>query len=113
MGAYEYRRSIRIVPHTINLASEGKWITCYIWLPGGDNVADIDPNSVLLEDEIKPNEFSVDPKKQVAVLRFSREDVQPILEVGDIKLTITCQLTDGTYFEATDVVQVTDKGGGK
>jgi hypothetical protein len=45
------------------------------------------------------------------MLRFSREDVQPILEVGDVELTITCQLTDGTSFEATDTIKVTDKAG--
>ncbi|NVM56921.1 MAG: hypothetical protein HWN51_02210, partial [Desulfobacterales bacterium] len=100
MGAYEYYPSIpteiRIVPRTINLASKGKWITCYVWLPEEYNVARIDPNSVLLEGEIKPEEFSVDQQKQVAVLRFSREDVQAILNVGDVELTISGQLTDGT-----------------
>jgi len=111
MGAYEYSPliSARIVPRTINLASKGKWITCYIWLGEEYDVADIEPNSVLLEGEIKPEEFSVDQQKQVAVLRFSREDVQPILEVGDIDLTIIGQLTDGTAFDATDTIKVIDK----
>ncbi|GAG92059.1 unnamed protein product, partial [marine sediment metagenome] len=58
-------------------------------------------------------EFSVDQRKQVAVLRFSREDVQPILEVGDIDLTITGRLTDGTVFEGTDVIKVLNKAGPK
>ncbi|MHC4316018.1 MAG: choice-of-anchor Q domain-containing protein, partial [Planctomycetota bacterium] len=115
MGAYEYRFAIlaqvRIVPKTINLASKGKSITCYIWLPDEYDVADIEPNSVFFEDEIQPEQFSADQQKQVAMLRFSREDVQPILEVGDVELTITCQLTDGTSFEATDTIKVTDKAG--
>jgi len=115
MGAYEYSppipAEVKIVPRTINLTSRGKWITCYIWLPEEYNVTDIDPNSVLLEGEIKPEEFSVDQQKQVAVLRFSREEVQPILEVGDIDLTIIGQLTDGTAFDATDTIKVIDKAG--
>jgi hypothetical protein len=115
MGAYEYRFTIsaeaRIVPQTINLASKGNWITCYLWLPEEYNVADIDPNSVLLEDEIKPNEFSVDEQQQVATARFTREDVLPILDIGDINIKITGQLTDGTSFEATDIIKVTDKAG--
>ncbi|MHC4285816.1 MAG: choice-of-anchor Q domain-containing protein [Planctomycetota bacterium] len=115
MGAYEYRPTIpaeaRILPRTINLASKGNWITCYIWLPEGYDVADIDPNSVLLEHQIKPEQFSVDQQKQVATAVFNRDKVQGILNVGDIELKITCQLTDGTYFEATDIVQVTDKAG--
>jgi probable HAF family extracellular repeat protein/parallel beta-helix repeat protein len=115
MGAYELPifAEARFVPRTINLASKGKSITCYIRLPEGYDVADIDPNSVLLEDEIKPEQFSVDEHKQVATAAFDREKVQGILNVGDIELKITCQLTDGTYFEATDIVQVTDKGSGK
>ncbi len=115
MGAYEspLQAEARILPRTINLANKGKWITSYIWLPEEYDVADIDPNSIFLENEIEPERFSVNEQKQVAVLRFSREDVQPILEVGDIELTITGQLTDGTLFEATDIVQVTDKGSGK
>jgi hypothetical protein len=115
MGAYEYSPPItaeaRIAPRTINLASKGNWITSYIWLPEEYDVADIEPNSIFLEDEIKPEDFSVDQQKQVAVLRFNREDVQPILEVGDVELTITGKLTDGTSFEATDTIKVTDKAG--
>ncbi len=116
MGAYEFtsiQAEARIIPRTINLASKGNWLTCYIWLPKQYDVADIDPNSIFLEDEIQPEQFSVDEHKQVATAIFDRKKVQGILNVGDIELTITCQLTDGTYFEATDIVRVTDKGGGK
>jgi predicted outer membrane repeat protein len=115
MGAYEYSPTIpaevRIVPQTINLASKGNWITCYIWLPEQYNVADIEPNSVLLEDEIKPEEFSVDEQQQIVMARFTREDVQPILDIGDIELTITGQLANGTVFEGTDTIKVIDKAG--
>jgi hypothetical protein len=113
MGVYEYGPSVpaevKIAPHTINLASKGKWITCYIWLPNDYDVADIELNSIFLEDEVKPEDFSVDHHKQVATATFDREKVQSILNVGDIKLTITCQLTDGTYFEATDTIKVLNK----
>ncbi|MGB2807729.1 MAG: right-handed parallel beta-helix repeat-containing protein [Sedimentisphaerales bacterium] len=115
MGAYEYRFAIsaevRIIPKTINLASKGKSITCYIWLPNEYDVTDIEPNSVFFEDEIQPEQFSADQQKQVATATFDREKVQNILNVGDIELTITCQLNDGTSFEATDTIKVTDKAG--
>jgi len=115
IGAYEtpIPAEARILPRTINLASKGNWITCYIWLPDDYDVANIEPNSVLLEGDIQPEQFTVDEQQQVATTTFDREKVQSILNIGDIKLTITCQLTDGTYFEATDIVQVTDKGGWK
>jgi len=111
MGAYETPifADARILPRTINLASKGKWITCYIWLPEQYNVTDIDPNSVLLEDEIKANKFSVDEQQQVATARFYRSDVQTIINVGETELSITGRLTDGTVFEATDIIRVIDK----
>jgi predicted outer membrane repeat protein len=112
MGAYELPifAEAKIVPKTINLASEGNWITCYIWLSHDYDVADIEPDSIFLEGQIQPEQFSFDEQQQVATARFNREKVQSILNVGDTELTITCQLTDGTHFEATDIVQVTDKG---
>jgi len=117
MGAFEYRPLIpaeaRIIPRTINLASKGNWITCYIWLPEGYDVADIDPNSIFLEDEIQAESFLVNEQEQVAMARFSREDLRAILNAGEVELTISGQLTDGTVFEARDVIRVIDKGGGK
>jgi parallel beta-helix repeat protein len=113
MGPYEYGQLIpaeaRIAPRTINLASKGNWITCYIWLPDEYDVADIEPNSIFLEGQIQPEQFSVDEQKQVATARFSREDVQPILDLGDINLKITGLLIDGTWFEATDTIKVIGK----
>ncbi|MHC4499017.1 MAG: choice-of-anchor Q domain-containing protein, partial [Planctomycetota bacterium] len=113
MGAYELPifAETRFVPRTINLASKGKSITCYIRLPESYNVADIDPNSVLLERQMKPEQFSVDEHKQVATAAFDREKVQSILNVGDIELTITCRLTNGTVFEGTDTIKVLNKAG--
>jgi hypothetical protein len=117
MGAYEYSPAIpaevRIVPRTVNLASKGKWIACNIWLGEDYDVADIDPNSILLEGEIKAELLWVDEQQQIAIARFSRSDVQAILNVGQVELTITGQLTDGTIFEGTDVIRVIDKAGKK
>ncbi len=117
MGAYEYNPTIsaevKIVPRTINLASKGKWITAFLWLPEDYNVIDIDSSSVLLEDEIEPQWVWFDEEEQVAMIMFSRGEVRDILTVGEIGLTITGRLTDGTIFEAKDVIIVIDKGSRK
>ncbi|MBW8038647.1 MAG: DUF3466 family protein [Planctomycetes bacterium] len=117
MGAYEYSPPIlaeaRILPRTINLQSKGNWINCYIRLPEGYNVADIDPNSISLEEQIKPESLLLNEQQQVATAKFSREDVQPIFEIGDINLKITGRLTDGSCFEVTDTIKVIDKAGKK
>ena len=117
MGAYEYLPLIpagaRFIPHTVNLASKGKWIACYIWLPEDYDVADIDPNSILLENEIEPERFWINEEQQVAMARFSRSEVQLVLNIGEVELAITGKLTDGTLFEAQDNIKVIDKGGRK
>jgi len=114
MGAYEYSppmsAEVRIIPRTINLTSKGNWITCYIWLPERYNVADIDPNRILLEHEIEPKRFWLAEDEQVAIARFSREELRGIINTGEVELTITGQLKDGTIFEGIDVIRVIDEG---
>jgi hypothetical protein len=115
MGAYEsippLPAEVRISPSTINVENNSEWITCYIWLPDGFNVADIDTNSILLEYTIQPEEFWINESKQVAMARFRHEEVRPILEIGEVELSIICLLMDGTVFVGSDVIRVTDKGG--
>lgn len=111
MGAYEMPilAEARIVPQTINLASKGNRMTCYIWLPAEYDATDIEPNSIFLEGQIQPEQFSVDEQQQLVTTRFARDDVHPVLELGDINLKITGRLTDGTVFEAKDTIKVIDK----
>jgi hypothetical protein len=117
MGAYEYIFPIPvwvdIEPNNLNLTSKGKWITAFIWLPEEYNIADIEPNSVLLEGQIKSERLRLAEDEQVAIAKFSREEVQDILSVGEIGLTISGKLMDSTIFEARDTIKVIDKGEGK
>ncbi len=115
MGAYESPifAEAEIEPDTLNLTSKGKWITAFIWLPEEYNVADIDPNSVFLEGKIQAEQLHINEQEQVAIAKFSREDVQAVLNVGKVELTITGRLTDGNPFEAKNIIKVIDKGGGK
>jgi parallel beta-helix repeat protein len=117
MGAYEYSppvpAEIDIDPNTLNLNSKAKWITAFICLPEEYNVADIDPNSVYLEGKIQAEQLHINEQEQVAIAKFNRDNVQAILDVGEIELTITGQLSDGTAFEGTDTIKVIDKAGKK
>jgi len=108
---------IEIEPKTLNLRSKGKWLTCHIWLPEDYNVADIEPNSVRLENE--PNDIYAEwiwfeEQEELAMAKFDRSEVQEMLvereELGDVELTVTGELTDGTIFEGTDTIKVIDKG---
>ena len=109
--------TIDIDPNTLNLKSKGKWITCYIELPDGYNVADINVTTILLNDTIP-----IDPSAPMEIgdhdgdgipdimVKFSRSAVQDIVSPGDATLTITGKLIDGIAFDGSDVIRVIDSG---
>ena len=105
--------TIDIDPDTLNLKSKGKWITCYIELPEGYDVADIDISTILLNDVVPAEDHPTDigdydndgiPDLMV---KFNRQAVQDILELGDnVAITVTGEITDGTRFMGTDYIRV-------
>jgi hypothetical protein len=104
---------IKLAPDTLNLQSKGRWLTCHILLPQDCNAADIESNSVLLEEEIPADKLLLEGKG--AMVKFSRSALQQILAdldtPAEAELLVTGQLTDGTIFEGTDTITVIDKGG--
>ena len=119
LGATEFevyvtigQAAIDIDPDTLNLNSKGKWITCYIELPEGYDVHDIDTTTVAL----KKDGFEVggeygEFQTSKLMVKFPRSEVQNILEPGEVELTVTGELTDGTKFEGSHTIRVIDKGG--
>lgn len=104
---------MKIEPHTINLKSKGKWITARFRFPIEFNVADIERDSVLLNGTIRSEPVQVNEDRQLAIAAFDRQQVQAILSIGQVELTITGHFIDGTFFTAADTVKVIDKTGGK
>jgi len=117
MGAFEYRHlvpaDVRIVPHTINLANRGKWITAYLQLPEEYNFSETVFCILLLEEKIQPEQLFINEKEQIIIASFNCKQLHGILNTGDIELKISAQLTDATVFEGTDVIKVIYEGGGK
>jgi hypothetical protein len=89
--------TIDIDPNTLNLKSKGRWITCYIDLPDGYDVNDIDINTILLEDTI-PAEWG-DIQGDTLMVKFDRSNVEDMLSPGTYNLKVTGKLKDGTEFE--------------
>ena len=101
--------TIDIHPGTLSLNSKARWTTCYITLPKEYNVADIDFGTVLLEDGIAadPDQSWADETEQVAICKFSRSEVQAIVQPGSVELTVSGEFIDGTVlFEGSDTIKV-------
>lgn len=105
--------NIDINPDTLNLNSTGKWITCYIELPAEFNVANINTNTILLNDVVSAeshpiniSDYDEDGIPDLMV-KFDRQDVIDILSSGDyVEIKITGELTDGTKWEGVDYIKV-------
>lgn len=111
--------TVNMNPHMINLQSKVKWITCYIEFLEGYHVADIDVSTVKLNGEVsaesEPTAIGDYDGDGIAdlMVKFDRAAMQGILQVGDVEITVTGELTDGTLFEGIDTIRVIDKGGKK
>src|SRR3989304_5148936 len=105
--------TIDVDPNTLNLKSNGQWITAYITLPEGYSVEDI------LLETVEVDGISAawsDIQNSVYMAKFDRATVQTYLtnepdyetapKFYDITLTVTGGLTDGTLFEGTDTITV-------
>ena len=94
----------------MNLRSGGRWTTAYIKLPESYNVEDIDVSTIMLNDAVPAENSKVCGRK--LMVRFDRSEIiAHIYHVsgityGDVTLTITGQLTDGTMFEGSDTIKI-------
>ncbi|MFH1725126.1 MAG: carboxypeptidase-like regulatory domain-containing protein, partial [Elusimicrobiota bacterium] len=103
---------VDIDPGTLNLASQGRWITCYITLTEGYDVAEIEAGTILLEGEIGASRSN--EQDGVLMVKFERAALADLLQAGDsVELTVTGDITDGPAFEGSDTIRVIDSAGRK
>jgi len=105
-----------IDPDTLNLKSNGQWITAYVTLPEGYNVEDIVLETVYLDGI--PAAWS-EIQDRVYMVKFDRATVQASLtnepdydsapKFYDMTLAIKGTLVDGTPFEGSDTIRVLSK----
>lgn len=120
--ADEMHATVDLKPETLNLESYGRWITCYIELPDGHDVADIDISTISMEGalpaEVHPveiNDYDHDGTFDLMV-KFDRRDVIDYMKYSDIgdnsvvELTIEGELSDGSSFIGSDTIGVIAKG---
>jgi len=99
--------TVRITPRTLNLKNEDKWMTCHIELPEGYDVADIDIESILLNDVVPAEPDPTGGGGKKLMVKFSRSAIQDIVSVGEADLKVT-GLVGGVYFEGWDTITVID-----
>jgi hypothetical protein len=111
--AFAIEALVDIDPDTFNLKSKGKWITCYIELPEGYDVADIDVSTIILNGQVpaesRPTAIADYDGDGIAdlMVKFSRSAVQKILPAeGEAEITVVGELADGTAFEGKDTIRV-------
>lgn len=113
-GVSPIEAKVDIKPETLNLKSNGRWVTAYIELSEGYVVEDIDIGSIRLEETIDV-ELS-ETLNDVLMVKFSRQALIVIIEEmevelpASIELKVTGKLNDETHFEATDSIRVIDPG---
>jgi len=125
--------TIDVDPDTLNLKSEGQWITAYIQLPEPYIAADINATTILFNGTISPildpkysfatnsSEYLVDPNNDgilERMVKFDRATMESFIynqgiTYGEVSLTMTGELFDGTPFEGTGVIFVNYAGDAK
>ena len=115
--------TVDIDPDALNLKSKGKFITFYIEPLDGYNVEDIDIDSVALtridDDLLDPPLYIVGPSEigdydddgiTDLMVKFDKQELISLLEVGDEELTVSGELMDGRQFEGSYTIKVIEKG---
>ena len=116
--------TIDIDPDTLNLKSNGKWITAYIELPEGYNIQDINASTIMLNDTIsaEPRPIAVGDYDEDGItdlmVKFDRASVISYILANvnkaklfeerfmRVTLTITGKLNDGTPFQGSDIITI-------
>jgi hypothetical protein len=110
--------TIDIKPNVLNLSGLGKWITAYIELQEGYNVNNINVSSISLNSTIPVDlstptaigDYDGDGVNDLMV-KFNRTQVVEYMvsqgiTFGNVTLTLTGELYDGTMFEGNAVLPV-------
>ncbi len=123
MGAYEYQAvmavNIKVMPRTLNLDSNGKYVTGTIAFDGGYSPADIDTGALLLNGKIAPVHSEVDAENQYLLVKFERKLLQEMIDrdATSADISVYGKLKNGTEFEGSDQLKITtdsnDKSKGK
>jgi predicted outer membrane repeat protein len=111
---------VKITPKTLNIPSNGKWISCSVMLLDESyNISDVNIATIMLMlndgELLIPVSIRTDQQAQKLLLKFDRLDVQEMLKYDEnpISLTVTGMLNDGMDFAGDDTITILDAGSKK
>jgi hypothetical protein len=97
----------KFTPQSLNLRSQGRWVTGHLRLPAGYTESDVDISSILLLDEVGVSMVKDDGQSSKVTLKFDRASVQALLDPGPaVEVTLTGKLKDGTPISVSDTIKV-------
>jgi len=111
---YETQLTVQVSPETLNLRSNGNWITVKIQLPEGTHANGYNISKIRLT--VNGESFSPVWGKnegESVMLKFDRAEIQDALDEDEYTVTITGETPEGDSFEETDILKVINPGKGK
>lgn len=102
-------------PDTLNLKRSPRsgaiWVNCSITLPEGYNASDVNTSTVLMNGTVPADLGALSITDSCLVVRFNRTLVSDLIlskgiMYGNVTLTVTAQLLNGTMIEGSDTIGV-------
>ncbi|KPJ68424.1 MAG: hypothetical protein AMJ43_00355 [Coxiella sp. DG_40] len=108
---------VRIMPKTLNLTSNGNWVTCTIELPENYDIGDVNTASIVLSSsvlsgEIGPEWVKTDEEAQKLLVKFDRLEIQGEMlndAYGIVTLVVEGELQNGELFKGEDSIRLVHK----
>jgi hypothetical protein len=127
-GPKTIKANIVVDPNTLNLSSNGRWITCFIELETDFDPNGIDGGSVTFANTVPAwmgdqgwatpeanwenvSDFDDDGVTE-RMVKFDRSAVQALVQPGEATVTVQGKMFGGRPFEGAAVIRVIDNGKG-
>lgn len=111
--------TVDISPNTLNLKSQGRWITALIQLPEGYSLGSIDITTLKLNSTISAVWVGIDQNSNTMIVKFRRSEVISLIrsagildsnKVGNATFILTGSLANDVSFEGGDTIRVMSPG---